>query len=233
VTPFIEGESLRHRLDRQRRLTVSEALRFTSEIGDALAYAHERGVVHRDIKPENILLDRDHAVVADFGIARALATAGSERMTATGTSLGTPHYMSPEQAFGEDGVDARSDLYSLACVLYEMLAGEAPFTGQTVLAIVMRHLKDRTRRTNTSGTDSPKRSSTPWLASMASRSLRVRPHSRSRERLSTCGTSPAPSVSPTSSRAACAGRVSGSASQRSSSQRPTARRCGRSGSTVR
>jgi eukaryotic-like serine/threonine-protein kinase len=142
VMPFIEGESLRHRLDRQRRLTVSEALRFTAEIGDALTYAHERGVVHRDIKPENILLDRDHAVVADFGIARAMAAAGSERITATGTSLGTPHYMSPEQAFGEDGVDARSDLYSLACVLYEMLAGEAPFTGSTALAIVMRHLKD-------------------------------------------------------------------------------------------
>ena len=142
VMPFIEGESLRHRLDRQRRLTVGDALRFTAEIGDALAYAHECGVVHRDIKPENILLDRDHAVVADFGIARALAAAGNARITATGTSLGTPHYMSPEQAFAEDGVDARSDLYSLACVLYEMLAGEAPFTGSTALAIVMRHLKD-------------------------------------------------------------------------------------------
>jgi eukaryotic-like serine/threonine-protein kinase len=142
VMPFIEGESLRHRLGREGRLSMDEALRFTTEIGDALSYAHGRGVIHRDIKPENILLDRDHAVVADFGIARALAAAGDERITATGTSLGTPLYMSPEQAFGEDGVDARSDLYSLACVLYEMLAGEAPFTGSTALAIVMRHLKD-------------------------------------------------------------------------------------------
>lgn len=142
VMPFIEGESLRHRLERDGRLPVNEALRFTAEIGDALTYAHEGGVIHRDIKPENILLDRDHAVLADFGIARALAIAGIVRITATGMSLGTPLYMSPEQAFGEDGVDARSDLYSLACVLYEMLAGEVPFTGATALAIVMRHLKD-------------------------------------------------------------------------------------------
>jgi eukaryotic-like serine/threonine-protein kinase len=128
VMPYVAGETLRQRLDRERQLPVEEALRLTREVADALDYAHRQGVVHRDLKPENLLLVDGHAVVADFGIARAVRAAGQEKLTTTGTLLGTPTYMSPEQATGAV-VDGRSDQYSLACVLYELLAGTPPFVG--------------------------------------------------------------------------------------------------------
>jgi eukaryotic-like serine/threonine-protein kinase len=140
VMPYAEGESLRDRLAREKQLPVGDALRIAREVADALSYAHSRGVVHRDIKPENILLESGHAVVADFGIARAISAAGGEQLTATGLAIGTPAYMSPEQAAGSKALDGRGDLYSLACVLYEMLAGQPPFTGATVESLVYQHL---------------------------------------------------------------------------------------------
>ncbi|MDZ4675229.1 MAG: serine/threonine-protein kinase [Gemmatimonadota bacterium] len=140
VMPLVEGESLRDRLDRDKQLPLDDALRIAREVADALGYAHARGVVHRDIKPENIMLDGGHAVVADFGIARAMSAAGADRLTQTGTSIGTPLYMSPEQAAGDPDVDGRSDLYSLGCVLYEMLGGQPPFTGPTAEAITRQHM---------------------------------------------------------------------------------------------
>ena len=129
VMPFVEGESLRDRLKREKQLPLDDALRIAREVADALSYAHGHGVIHRDIKPENILLESGHALVADFGIARAVSTAGADRLTDTGLALGTPAYMSPEQAAGDRDVDGRTDLYSLGCVLYEMLAGQPPFSG--------------------------------------------------------------------------------------------------------
>jgi Tol biopolymer transport system component len=136
VMPVIDGESLRGRLERETQLPVDEALRVTRDIASALDYSHRHGVVHRDIKPENILLHEGSALVADFGIALAISSAGGDRLTATGLSLGTPQYMSPEQATGERTVDARSDVYSLGCVLYEMLAGAPPFVGPTAQAVI-------------------------------------------------------------------------------------------------
>jgi serine/threonine-protein kinase len=141
VMPWVEGESLRDLLDRDRQLPIDVALRLATEVADALAHAHAQGIVHRDIKPENILLAGGHALVADFGIAQALEV-GGERLTATGVAIGTPTYMSPEQASGERVVDGRSDVYALGCVLYEMLAGQPPFSGATAQAIVARHLAD-------------------------------------------------------------------------------------------
>ncbi len=140
VMPFVEGESLRDRLNREKQLPLDDALQFAREVADALSYAHSHDVVHRDIKPENILLEAGHAVIADFGIARAVTAAGGERLTETGVSVGTPHYMSPEQAAGSKELDGRSDVYSLGCVLYEMLGGEPPFTGPTVESIVHQHI---------------------------------------------------------------------------------------------
>ncbi len=140
VMPFVEGESLRDRLKRERQLPLEDALRIAREVADALSYAHGHGVIHRDIKPENILLESGHAVVADFGIARAVSTAGADRLTETGLAIGTAAYMSPEQAAGDRDLDGRSDLYALGCVLYEMLAGQPPFTGPTVASIVHQHL---------------------------------------------------------------------------------------------
>ena len=140
VMPYVEGESLRDRLAREKQLPLDDALQVAREVADGLAYAHSHGVVHRDIKPENILLQSGHAVLADFGIARAVGAAGSERLTETGLAIGTPAYMSPEQAAGESDLDGRSDLYSLGCVLYEMLAGEPPFTGPSVQAVVAKRL---------------------------------------------------------------------------------------------
>ena len=137
VMPYIEGESLRDQLQRRGRLPVGDVLRLTREIADGLGYAHRLGIVHRDIKPENILLSEGHAVVADFGIAQALSVASASRLTDVGIAVGTPVYMSPEQARGEGEITARTDVYGLACVVYEMLAGEPPFTGpnvETVLA---------------------------------------------------------------------------------------------------
>ncbi len=140
VMPLVEGESLRDRLNRDRQLPVDDALQIAREVADALSYAHGRGVVHRDVKPENILLESGHAVVADFGIARAISAAGGEQLTETGLVVGTPAYMSPEQAAGDRDIDGRSDLYSLACVLFEMLAGQPPFTGPTVESVVRQHV---------------------------------------------------------------------------------------------
>ena len=128
VMPFVVGETLRDRLEREKQLPVDDAVRLTREIASALDYAHRKGVIYRDIKLENILLHEGQALVADFGIALAAATTGGSRMTETGMSLGTPHYMSPEQAMGERTIDARTDVYALGCVLYEMLVGEPPFT---------------------------------------------------------------------------------------------------------
>lgn len=142
VMPFIEGESLRDRLTREKQLPVPDAIRITTAVADALQYAHDHKVIHRDIKPENILLQGGHALVADFGIALAASTAGS-RMTETGMSLGTPHYMSPEQAMGERDLDARTDIYALGCVLYEMLTGQPPFTGPTAQAIVAKVITEQ------------------------------------------------------------------------------------------
>jgi serine/threonine-protein kinase len=137
--PFVDGESLRDRLKREKQLPLDEAVRLTTEIADALGHAHAQGILHRDIKPENILLAAGHALVADFGIARALGDAG-QRITSTGLALGTPGYMSPEQSSGEHDLDARSDLYALASVTYEMLAGEPPFTGPSAQAVIARRL---------------------------------------------------------------------------------------------
>src|SRR5579871_17822 len=139
--PYVEGESLRDRLVRERQLPIGVALRLTREVADALDYAHRHGVVHRDIKPENILLTERHALVADFGIARGLNPNTREHsLTGTGLALGTPGYMSPEQASGEASLDARTDVYSLGTVLYEMLAGEPPFTGPNTQAVVAQML---------------------------------------------------------------------------------------------
>ena len=143
VMPLVTGETLRARLEREQQLPVHDAVLIAREVADALGYAHSLGVIHRDIKPENILLQGGHALVADFGIALAVQSAGGARMTQTGLSLGTPQYMSPEQAMGERTIDARSDIYALGAVTYEMLVGDPPFTGSTVQAIVAKVLTER------------------------------------------------------------------------------------------
>src|SRR6267142_2801982 len=146
VMPFVEGESLRDRLDREPQLPIDDALQIAREVAEALAYAHDHDVVHRDIKPGNIMLSGGHAIVADFGIARAVSAAGGDQLTQTGLAIGTPAYMPPEQASGSGQVDRRSDIYSLACVLYETLAGQPPFTGPTAQAIMARHSLDAVPR---------------------------------------------------------------------------------------
>ncbi len=145
VMPYVAGESLRKRLERETQLAVDDAVRVAREVASAIESAHKQGVVHRDIKPENILLHEDQALVADFGIALAVSAAGGARMTQTGLSLGTPQYMAPEQAMGERAIDGRADIYALGAVLYEMLVGEAPFTGPTVQAIVARVMTESPR----------------------------------------------------------------------------------------
>jgi TolB-like protein len=144
--PFVQGESLRDRLSREKQLPIDEALQITKEVADALGHAHALGIVHRDIKPENILFSAGHAVVSDFGIARAVSAAGVGTLTETGLAIGTPAYMSPEQASGGKDIDGRSDLYALGCVLYEMLSGEAPYLGNTPQAIVAKKLTEPTPR---------------------------------------------------------------------------------------
>ncbi|WP_434479130.1 protein kinase domain-containing protein [Gemmatimonas sp.] len=143
VMPYVRGETLRARLEREKQLPIADAVRIAREVAGALDHAHKQGVIHRDIKPENILLQDGAAVVADFGIALAVQQAGGQRMTQTGLSLGTPQYMSPEQAMGERTIDARSDIYALGAVTYEMLTGEPPFTGASVQAIVARVLTEK------------------------------------------------------------------------------------------
>ena len=145
VMPFVEGESLRDRLEREKHLPIADAVRIASEVAAALDYAHRHGVIHRDIKPENILLHDGAALVADFGIALAASKGGGSRMTETGMSLGTPHYMSPEQAMGEREITARSDVYALGAMTYEMLVGDPPFTGSTAQAIVAKVMTERPR----------------------------------------------------------------------------------------
>ena len=142
VMPFVDGASLRDRLNREKQLSVDDTIKITQQVADALAYAHAQNVIHRDIKPENILLDANGAMVADFGIARAVSVAGGETLTKTGMAVGTPTYMSPEQAMGSRDVTPESDIYSLACVVYEMLAGQPPFTGPTAMALLARHSLD-------------------------------------------------------------------------------------------
>src|SRR5213082_1226634 len=142
VMPYLEGESLRDRLNREPQLPVEEAVRIAREVASALSYAHSHDVVHRDIKPENILLSGGEAVVADFGIARAIVAAGADKLTDTGLAVGTPGYMSPEQAMAQQHIDGRADIYALGCVLYEMLAGHPPFLGTTAQEILARHTLD-------------------------------------------------------------------------------------------
>jgi serine/threonine-protein kinase len=143
--PYVEGETLRGRLEREKQLAVDDVVRLTTLVAAALDYAHERGVIHRDLKPENILLQAGQPVIADFGIALAVAQAGGARITETGLSLGTPHYMSPEQATGDRAIDARSDQYALGAVTYEMLTGEPPHTGATSQAIIARLMTEKPR----------------------------------------------------------------------------------------
>ena len=145
VMPYIEGESLRARIDREKQLPIDDAVRIAASIGSALDYAHRKGVIHRDLKPENILLHEGNALVADFGIALAVSNAGGARITQTGLSLGTPQYMSPEQATGDRALDARTDIYSLGAVTYEMLTGEPPHIGSTAQAVMARVLTERPR----------------------------------------------------------------------------------------
>jgi formylglycine-generating enzyme required for sulfatase activity len=148
VMEYVDGESLRQRLSRQGPLSVDDAVRIAAEVGDALQYAHENGVIHRDVKPENILLSRGHALVSDFGIAKLMEERGSSEgpaLTGAGIAVGTAAYMSPEQAIGDKRIDPRSDVYALAAVLYEMLAGEPPFTGPSAQAIVARVINDPPR----------------------------------------------------------------------------------------
>jgi tetratricopeptide (TPR) repeat protein len=145
VMPYVAGESLRSRLERERQLPIPDAVQVVLEVADALNYAHARGVVHRDIKPGNILLEEGHAVVCDFGVARALRESGNTELTEPGAAVGTALYMSPEQASGERNIDGRSDIYSLGCVLYELLAGEPPYTGPTPMAVIARKLTEPVR----------------------------------------------------------------------------------------
>jgi serine/threonine protein kinase len=142
VMPYVAGESLRARLFRERQIPLDDALRIAAEVASALDHSHRHGVIHRDIKPENILLEDGRALVADFGIARAVNAVGKGKLTSTGVSIGTPTYMSPEQGMADPKLDSRTDIYSLGCVLYEMLAGSPPFTGRTTQALIARHSLD-------------------------------------------------------------------------------------------
>jgi len=140
VMPFVEGESLRQRMRREGQLPIGDAVRILREVVDALAYAHERGIVHRDIKPDNVMISGRHAVVTDFGVAKAVSAAGGEKLTTVGVAVGTPTYMAPEQAMGEVNVDHRADLYAVGALGYEMLSGKPPFDGPTAQAILSAHV---------------------------------------------------------------------------------------------
>jgi serine/threonine-protein kinase len=172
VMPYVEGESLPARLAREKQLPIPEALRLAREVAEALAFAHERGIVHRDIKPANILLSAGHALVADFGIARAIA-GGGRALTQTGLAIGTPQYMSPEQAMGASDVDGRVDIYALGCVLYEMIAGEPPFAGPTAQAVIARSLTETPRPLGAS-----RQGLAPRVSAVVSRALAKSPADR-------------------------------------------------------
>src|SRR5438094_5264144 len=155
VMPYVEGESLRARLDREKQLPVDEAIRLATAVASALDYAHRHGVIHRDLKPENILLHEGHPLVADFGIALAVTNAGGDRVTQTGLSLGTPQYMSPEQATGDRLIDGRTDVYSLGAVLYEMLVGDPPHSASTAQAVIAKVLTERAQSVRVSRASVP------------------------------------------------------------------------------
>src|SRR5687767_15393857 len=142
VSPFVPGGSLRDLMKREKQLILDEAIRITTEVGNGLDYAHRNGFVHRDVKPENILFADGHALLADFGIAHARRVAGGDAITESGLAVGTPAYMSPEQATAEEDLDGSSDIYSLACVVYEMLTGEPPFHGDSARAVMVRHVME-------------------------------------------------------------------------------------------
>ncbi len=183
VMPYVEGETLRARLERERQLPLEETVRLVTLLGNALAYAHARGVIHRDLKPENILLQSGQPMIADFGIALAVAQAGGPRVTETGLSLGTPHYMSPEQAAAEREIDARSDQYALAAVTYEMLSGEPPHTGPTAQAVIARLMTEPARSVRATRPGVPvevDRAVNRALAQIARRPLRLRSRLRRR-----------------------------------------------------
>jgi eukaryotic-like serine/threonine-protein kinase len=140
VMPYLEGESLSRCLDRQQRLQLDEAVRITRDVADALGYAHSHGILHRDVKPENVLLTGGHALIADFGLARAIGAADRRKLTSTGVIVGTVHYMSPEQLLEQRDLDQRSDIYSLGCILYEMLTGGPPYTARTITDLISQIL---------------------------------------------------------------------------------------------
>jgi serine/threonine-protein kinase len=173
VMPYVEGESLHERIRRETQLPVEEALRIAREVAEALAYAHGRKIVHRDMKPGNIMLSAGHALVADFGIARAVGAGVGDTITKTGLAVGTPQYMSPEQASGSGAVDGRSDIFAVGCVLYEMLAGEPPFTGPTAQAIVMRTMTEAPRSLTVT-----RDGLSPLIESVITRSLAKNPADR-------------------------------------------------------
>lgn len=141
IMPYVEGESLYERLQRERRLSLEDALQITHDVAGALGYAHSRGVLHRDVKPENILLAGGHALVADFGLARAIGAADYQKLTETGVIVGTLYYMSPEQLREDRNLDQRADIYSLGCILYEMLTGGPPYTGRSLTEVATRILR--------------------------------------------------------------------------------------------
>ncbi len=173
VMPFVDGETLRDRLIRESSLSIDEAIRLTAEIADALAYSHGQGIVHRDIKPENVLLSSGHAYVSDFGIARAATVASEDRITQTGVAVGTPAYMSPEQMFGERELDGRADIFSLGCVLFEMLAGESPFESGNELSLLTRRVMQPAPSVATKRIDTP-----PWLVEVVRRAIEREPADR-------------------------------------------------------
>jgi len=195
VMPFVEGETLRSRLARERRLSVDVAVQFAREMADALEHAHRHGVVHRDVKPENVLIQGEHALVADFGIALALEHAGGDRLTRTGIAIGTPQYMAPEQASGERAVDARADVYALGAVLHEMLAGESAFAAGTRAAVLWRVRNEPATALATHRVDVP-----PFLDAAVRRALAKRPEDRftSAAAFASAVTTPAGGTEPTS-----------------------------------